>query len=486
MSATTHVEWTGTLTALSPLFVGGEELGDVDLAPVLDGSGDVFIPGTSLTGVIRSLLEEDGQEAFGSVDQVSAVRVDDAPVIDRGPLEVRDGVAIDRVRGAAADGVLFTRLVVPKGSTFEFRMTADVDDEGALDPIIALLTAPDGVAVGGATSRGLGRVRLDHNASRTATAPTRDGILDRLAGTTPGKSAKDLGLELDLGPREQIRIPWTAHGPVFVRSGAEGLAVDALPLVTRQKGESGKGDSVRLVIPGSSIKGVLRSHAERIERTVRGIDAPDGDVLDQVNDPRLAVTARLFGTARAGSDEATGSRSAVLVHDCLSIWKCSDNQWDAVVNAASATDPDRLSQLRPAIEALPKKRGEIQVGFHVGLDRWTSAPVDPALYSSLETYGMKWEPIRLTVDHRWLGSDDVAQAALFLLALVLRDFCDGWLAVGHGGWRGHGTVSADPTGIALDTDRWGAASLQALIDSPESAPDLRKAWCRMIDQEVSA
>ena len=57
MSATTHVEWTGTLTALSPLFVSGEEFGDVDLAPVLDGSGDVFIPGTSLTGVIRARVE---------------------------------------------------------------------------------------------------------------------------------------------------------------------------------------------------------------------------------------------------------------------------------------------------------------------------------------------------------------------------------------------------------------------------------------------
>jgi len=474
-----HVDWTGTLVALTPLFVGGEEVGDVDLAPVLDGTGKVFIPGSSLTGVIRSLLDHTAQGRFGSQDQVSSICFDDAPLIERGPLEVRDGIAIDRARGATAEGVLFRRLVVPEGSTFAFHMTGDVDDESSLDPIIGVLTAHAGVALGGATSQGFGRVRLDGSVRRVMTR-TREGILDWLGGSIRTETSDALELEPDSAGREVIEVPWTAHGPVFVRSGAEGLAVDALPMVTRH------GNDVRLLIPGSSLRGVLRSHAERIERTVRSIDATVGDVLDQVNDPRLVVTGRLFGTARAGDKKPTGRRGALHVQDCRSKWKCSSEQWDRVVNAATADDPDRLATLRPAVAGLPHQDGEIQVGFHVGLDRWTSAPVDKALYSSLEPYGMKWEPVRLLIDHGWLGDDDVGLAAQFLLALVLRDFCDGWLAVGHGGWRGHGTVSARPERISLDRHHWHAKDLQALIDTPDHVDAMRKAWCTVIDKEAPA
>lgn len=473
MNTSCRVRWEGTLRALSTISVAGSAMGDVDVAPVLDGADEVFIPGTTLTGVLRSLSTNDLQDEFGHQDAISAIRIDDASLITRGPLELRDGVGIDRIRGAAADAVKYTRLVVPGGSEFRFRLTAFVDDADVVNPLIELLTSTDGVPIGGSTSRGQGLVRLDQPV-RSVVHMTKRGVLEWLRDEVPSEDAGAVGITP--AARDQIElidIPYEARGPVFVASGAEGLAVDCLPLVTHRNGET------RLLIPGSSIKGVLRSHAERIERTVRNIDDPDADLLDQINDHRLEVTNRLFGTARAPEGEMGGRRSAVSVQDCVSQWKCPSDGWDAVADAATAKDPDRLANLRRALDELPKENGEIQAGFHVGLDRWTSAPVDGALYSSLEPCGMRWEPLRLRLDHLWLGNDPLGNAGRFLLLLVLRDLCDGWLAIGHGGWRGHGTIRVKPDDIGLETSRWNANSFAQILEEPDLVQELQKAWCEL-------
>ena len=504
MTAKHRVEWTGTLRALGPISVGGGGMGDVDLAPVRDGADKVFIPGTTLAGVVRSLIAETSRDPFGSQDQASTIEVDDAHLHNAGPLELRDGVGIDRKRGAAADGIKFTRLVVPSRSTFSFRMTALVDDVDSLNPLIALLTQKHGIAVGGGTSRGLGRVQLQQP-ERSSVRLDRAGVLAWLSGGAPAQRITPAEIGPPAGATsEVIAVPWTAYGPVFVRAGTEGLAVDDLPLVSRDEGQA------HLIIPGSSLKGVLRSHAERIERTVRGVEAPSEDFLDQVNDPRLTVTNRLFGTARpakerapiapldSGNEPPTGTsdasrsktsksdagsalgrRSALAVDDCRSLWSCPTTRWDAIVHAASTADPDRLRALR---DELAGGKGEsptpapFQVGFHVGLDRWTSAPVDGALYSALEPWGIEWQPFSLRLDHRWLGDDRTAKAARFLFLLVLRDLCEGWLPLGHGPWRGYGDIRASAAGTCLDLSTWGAESLEAVIADTSLVEPLALAW----------
>lgn len=473
MTVMRRVEWTGVIRTLEPLAIGGGELGDVDLAPVLDGDDKVFLPGTSLTGVARSLLEPTLQGAFGSQDRASTIEIDDAPLKDGGPLELRDGVGIDRNRGAAAPGIKYTRLVVPAGSTFDFRLTAEVEDPDSLDPIVAIFADPDGAFLGVSTTRGLGRVVLEEP-RRRVTPLDRRGMLAWLAGNGQW-TERNPGIA-NSGSRspETLEVPWTARGPVFVRSGVEGLAVDDLPLVARRDGR------VHLFIPGSSLKGVLRTHAERIERTLRGIDA-SGDFLEQVNDPRLVVTGRLFGTA---ADGGQGRRGALSMENCWSLWNCSTAEWDSVLNAATCPEPDRLAALRAAIEELPTERGEMQVGFHVGLDRWTSAPVDGALYSTIEPWGVVWEPFTIRLDHHLLGDDQVGDAGRFLLLLLLRDLCEGWLALGHGAWRGYGSIVGSAGTVLLDEARWGAGSLGTLLATPDVADVFRDAWRRELEGEA--
>ncbi len=88
--------------------------------------------------------------------------------------EKRDGVGIDRKTGAAARGAKYDFEVVPKGTQFDFELIAENLDEkqmGYLDFIINMLEGKgivdgDYISVGGKTTRGLGRIRLE-NVERT-------------------------------------------------------------------------------------------------------------------------------------------------------------------------------------------------------------------------------------------------------------------------------------------------------------------------------
>ena len=75
----------------------------------------------------------------------SLVQVDDA--VAEPALDHRDGVAIDRDTGAAADGFLYEREVVPSGTRFSFRLTAHEPRAGgtrvdeAMSCLVAALAA---------------------------------------------------------------------------------------------------------------------------------------------------------------------------------------------------------------------------------------------------------------------------------------------------------------------------------------------------------
>ena len=79
----------------------------------------------------------------------------------------------------------------------------------------------------------------------------------------------------------------------------QGTVVHALPLADRVTRDPGLAQMAWL-LPGSSIKGALRSHAERIVRTLRGVAAP-GDFLEAVRDRQLGPVLTLFGFADAWS-----------------------------------------------------------------------------------------------------------------------------------------------------------------------------------------
>jgi CRISPR/Cas system CSM-associated protein Csm3 (group 7 of RAMP superfamily) len=455
------------LVARTPLHVGGGgEDATADLALARDGQGHLHVPGTTLAGVLREQLrraggDTDGVFGFqsGQRGHASYVRVRDARVVGEG-IEVRDATSIDRRSGAAADRFLHSRQVVPVGSEIPLELIVEVprtglcrEIEGGARKLAGLLTAKQAtLTLGAAGSRGLGRMEvvpgslaihrldLDRLAHLAAWWQLRAGR----ALPLPADAAQDV-TPVFLPHQWRVAVHWRPEGPLLVRAGARGVDIDLLPLVGWQDG------AWYPVLPGASVKGALRSRAERIVRTLGGVRADDprsllGQIdLDRVGSVGVAL-GDLFGRARVRGQRGP-ARSALFVSDCVHREPCPAHPtawelqgWDAL-----------------------HKRTRIAV------DRWTGGAQDSALFTALEPPWeprpggeARWNPLELRLDLSLLDGER-GDLAMALFWLVLRDLCGGLVAFGSGTRAGMGRIAVDRVEISHGGDEH------------KLSPDLQKA-----------
>lgn len=466
----------GTLDCESAVHVGGIALGESDLPLAEDGRGQIYVPGTSLAGALRSWARrswgaEQADLLFGNQPVVpttgddrdaeaeggaSRLLVEDCRLVDPRP-EVREGVGIDRVSGAAAKGVKFDQVVLPRGTSLEVELALELSRPGTdprealLEDLLAALWRGE-VLLGAAQTRGLGRVRLSSGIRSEEDLSSRDGLLRFFRNRDKPKDEAN-GTPLSFRPSQSvstdalIEIDWEPDLPVMLASGLVGGAVDTIPLT------SGAGPE-HLIITGSGLKGVLRSQAERIVRTLlpdAAIPAGPRDFLYQV---RVPLVERLFGSDgtswRGDQPDQRLGRGALEVRECYSLLGLDAERWKQVL---AATDS------RPLYRALgcavadqdPKPSVHWDHAHHVAIDRWTGGAAERHLYSSLEPWDVEWEPIRLELDlHR---VEDVEEPALALLLLVVRDLALGRLSIGWGTRRGLGSTKVGQIRISVRGER---------------------------------
>ncbi len=426
----------------------------------------------------------------------------------------RPGIAIDRYWGSAGDGALFFHEVAPEGQKLHLGITAEVDpyrfakgDEPAIEEleadveqlfaVILGLLDSGRVAFGKRKGAGWGRVRIAESSEIKDGKPPYSltkARLDDVEGLKVWLKGKPIsetgGIEpatLRNGNRITIDIEWESPTGILVAETDEEKQEEkqkdaAKPGVSEgPQGEAENADGQKsakeklnvahplrayktadgeqkapLVLPGSSVRGALRTRASRIARTIlyrkREDETPDWSnvpVHDQLaNDPTLVRA--LFGT--------TERRGAVTVLDTLSI---------------------------------PSEAGEaekLRTVTHNAGDRWTGGVIDGGLYE--EKYPVpKWNVLRIEVDpERIVGpsqSDDGPQddarpkanagskadagphhdsgsqgapgadnrrdktalrrqqAAICLLGLTLAELATGTLPLGSRGTRGMGEVKVN-------------------------------------------
>lgn len=559
---TSRIRARGWLRTESPLHVGGLARDPSEPLPIaLDGLGRLHVPGTTLAGVLRSwsrgidtdpgaLGEFWGFTQWGGDGgRASRVIVADALITaeprlnDRGlpavpldpdRLEFRHSVGIDRVTGTAAQEFLYGRAVVPAGCYL--RMEIDVEshldgavDEARMGSLLAALSAGE-VRIGAATGRGLGAVRLldDPFELLVDRFDSRAGLLAVLRGDPArGRSVASLcSADPEFPPRRDlldVRVVWRPRAPVMVRAASGGLVVDTspsatqadrhhvtLPLTTRVDRHH-----VTLTVPGGSIKGALRAHAELVEHTARGSFAPEAPSAEpgasaaehsaafRARLDRLRAVGALFGSAPGAGDRRAG---ALRAEECTALVTVPDELWGLVTGteahpqdgtgqavaareveeigvaeggeAESEEEPGRAlaDSVRDRLEDLGMARAD-----HVALDRWTGGAAPGRLFGVLEPHGVEWEPIRLSVDLTRLG--DERDSALALLLLTLRDLAAGRILLGALVNRGFGDV--DVTEITLTGGPWpGQVTLSRALEGPETAP-IAQAWTDYLAQEVA-
>jgi CRISPR/Cas system CSM-associated protein Csm3 (group 7 of RAMP superfamily) len=482
----------GTLLALGPLHVGGAGEGDTSDMPVaVDGLGRPYLPGTALAGAIRhwEQMQPVGDAFWGDSAREDAgaarLSVDDAPAADAPALELWHGVGIDRKHGGAFRGIKYDREVLPAGTTFSLRLQAEVPDAAALAGyrarlarIVQALQAGE-IAIGAASTRGLGRVRLVSFRACELDLASRAGLLAHLRGTAAADPwpawQKALQQELQQAEsslartpgRVSIRIGWRPTGALMSKAAWDGIATDIMPFVSRVGA-----DAWALALPGSSIKGALRQHAERIVRTVLGADfaIDDAQHHGQVDVP---LVRELFGhTKRSAEAGGGGARGLLAVASCYATARFGGAE----------------------LAALDHGQGERPRGLdradHVAIDRWTGGAAEALLYNAIEPRGIDWQPLELTLDLRRLQAADADTrcALLALLMLLLDDLVRGQIALGYGVNRGYGAI--DIVDIHIRGLAHAAAGLpddihvkRPLADVPHLRAALEGGWSRWVARQ---
>ena len=397
------------------------------------------------------------------------------------PLPRRHGVGIDRTTGAASDGALYEHEFLPRGTAFGIRITAEGRDgetmgreqsDGIPGPassesvkklldLIASLFETKTIQLGGRTGSGQGAVKVQESdkkcqGSNEERQDSDDQYL-RIVGKSKGIEEKRLVDVVDPltgalseGPESskgtdssawvgtqpaRIKINWWSPTGIFVaedekltkqrkttkedENRAKGINEEVHEVIYPLRDPSEEWENAQLLIPGTSIRGALRSRASRIARTVLAArddfkSLTSHDIHEQIAaEPNLV--RYMFGS--------TEYRGAVTVHDCLST-----------------------------------KRGKLIEVTHNAIDRWTGGVIDGGLFTEAVYLGTHWEPITIDIDLRQLLNNikaekgpedreqskpthaDYAHAAYVLLGLVLAELSAGTLPLGSRSTRGLGQV----------------------------------------------
>ena len=387
----------------------------------------------------------------------------------------------------------------PFGGVSKCQSVTEADVERLFSIILGVLKSGR-VSFGGRRNAGWGRVRPVMRPGSDkfwvltgASLGTRDGLLNWLDnGCGKDMSARIKPIEFSEPDRVRIEIGWNSPTGILVadprlsrvesarNESDEDEAPENNTKATKEGGKtareaepggerndsrdeddpdefiptrhlrSGPGENDPIVLPGSSVRGALRSRASRIARTI--LAARRGSVDDWSNigvhdqlahDPDLVQ--RLFGS--------TEHRGALTVLDTL---------------AAS--------------------NGSTRLITHNAGDRWTGGVAGGTLYGE-EVHDATWKNIVLELDLEVLFKDDNRRrAAWCLLGLVLAELAAGTLPLGSRGTRGLGQVEV--TSIKVEGGRSIGIGDQ-LFSAPskgagESVTEQILGHLRTVNEEITA
>lgn len=244
--------------------------------------------------------------------------------------------------------------------------------------------------------------------------------------------------------RMRIDLSITPRGPFAIRSGREG-ADPTRPQLECVRTTYGGGSSV--YIPGSSLKGVMRAHAERLLTT-------EG----------LAITPTFSEEARSAFNQNTPGPKAYA--DTCPLGRTFGSlhvkgHLGVSDHLPGAHEPEGSDARRHEIE----RANAVEERNSVAIDRLTGAAAGGALFDR-----------EMVVAGRFDGSILLRNAQLYQLALVLlvlRDLDEGWVQLGSGTTRGDGRVAATVREIVVETraDLGGADAEGELPGAGSLAPD---------------
>ena len=452
-----RIELTCELRFPGALHVGsGNRLSLVSDSPLLrDGTGDPYLPGSSVRGVLRDWCEREAPRLGVAPEEIRALfgpdrgdtvddrqgrlTVYDTALKSTAP-EVVDHVAIDRRTGAALRAAKFDQEVVfsPSG-TLRVHYEGDSEDDGELLLLQEIAAAlQEGIlAFGGKTGWGQGWASVEvvrwARLDRSRPASLSEYLRGRLGPPSavaaekwqpsPAARVARAPRHGEPPPRSWLRLDLALRfeGPLLVagpdRQPEAAHSAEAMPFTVPNPDDP----DGRPILPGSSLRGVLHAAGSRLTSTLG---------TPELEDP----AASLFGTT------------------------------------------ERAGLLRVGDGSLEGDAHRVKLD-HVAIDRFTGFA---ALGKLFDAVGLGSPEFRVDLLVRWRADEPPEQRAVALLLFLLRDAGEGLLWVGSRTTRGYGHLAgldlrggrgsiatADEAGLPARRGFSVGDSLLSVLDLPE-------------------
>jgi len=481
---------TGRIKATTAVHVGaGRENQCTDAPCRRDSRGRWVIPGSAVAGTLRSLATrlaprfghgpcaalinpkvtgycgcrvcqlfgeiKPGPDMENNEEQGSSSRVRfyDAPLKDMpGSPLIRDMVGISRYTNTASATAKFDAEVLPAGTTFCFRIELDSrEEQEQCERLLAAALSEwqQGRGfIGGLTARGLGAFILEEVVVRGYNLNDGKGLMDFLRDDTPWENGQEYqgylpllleGLEKDIQSKSkkppysfknfvQVKFPLQFEGPFLVSdSSSAGLTrVDHAPLLASMH------HGAKPVLPGSSLRGALRSHAGKIARTLSyHRDGPEGfksscpacDPLEKDVKNPLASCDAFFKDNRYISEDDSYDTKLCLACLLFGSTRAGSRLIIKEAELAESYNPD------------------YKLMDFLAVDRFTGGGKDGAKFDALALWRPTFEgDIIMFNPTEW---------ELGWLALVLRDLAAGHISLGFGSSKGFGKVTVPGFKLSL-------------------------------------
>lgn len=416
-------------------------------------------------------------KAYETETGASRILVADAYLLSLGQDEaestVRDSVGIDRVYGAAAraGAVKFDLEALQPNAQFELRieLTPRVDDEGEVLLAAALAEWVEGRgALGGRTSRGFGAIQLCdvHQISISddtagvlaflhADEPWKEGIADhawlerrlseacsRVAQQKDAATSIESSINGDPVARTFVEVTFALQGdgPMLANDAtvASLTGFDHAPVIARWPNVLPQEWQPNLILPGSSLRGALRAHAEKIARTLTTLR-----IAREPDDHKAKFIQQCPACNPVESRvDAPLTRCDELLKDVIEedAEPASDDLCLACRLFGSTLHGSRL-KVEDAVWAGTSSARWFKVQDFLAIDRFTGGGLDGAKFDALAVMSPRFT-VKLRIENPQLWE-------LGWLALVLRDLRDGMLHVGMGASKGYGRVVAKDITVRL-------------------------------------
>ncbi|MCB1143195.1 MAG: hypothetical protein KDK54_13195 [Leptospiraceae bacterium] len=413
------IHLVGNLISISPLSLGSGDSENSDRDILLDSEDKPFIPGTSLSGVVRHYISKNYPEYihfFGRTntdgrDEQSQISVSDCNLISEDhKIRVRDGIRLDSKTGLIADGAKFDYEVLEPGLKFLFQIELKFSQDEKEPSVKFIQILSDYLqsgrfALGSGSGNGLGRLKLDSTKVLISEMNSIESIWNRIHRTYD---------ELNL---DSQKIPSkTNEFTLELLANLEGsiLIGDTDPEMISDKAHIRSGG--KAILSGSSLKGVIRSRFEKILNTI-------GD--------RNSEAYKVIKYLSFGFTEESLKEDGQDAKEILSFIKKRN---------------PRISS-----HALPNFRGKLQVEEtiikdpvdilqnRIRIDRFTGGTIESALFDSKPVFGRSDQCLQIKLSLDTTNFPEWKEAVGVLL-LVLKDLWTGMLAIGGEKNIGRGRV----------------------------------------------